>query len=58
MSAAAADVGSSSSSILAEQLAELRASAPIWQHPPLLDAFPAQRNAAKALAKAIADAVQ
>lgn len=48
----------SSGGDVAEQLAELRAGAPIWQHPPILDAFPAQRGTAKALAKAIAEGMQ
>ncbi|KAI3431359.1 hypothetical protein D9Q98_004416 [Chlorella vulgaris] len=40
---------------VAAQLAELRASQPIWQQPPLLEGYTTDRGAAKALAKALAE---
>lgn len=52
--AAAAGTGSS----VAQQLAGLRAGAPIWQHPPQLDSYAADRNAAKVLAAALAQQLQ
>lgn len=46
--------GSSGVGSVAEQLAELRGSAPIWQQPPLVECYAAGRGAAKALAKQLA----
>lgn len=43
---------------IAEQLAVLRQEAPIWQQPPVLELFAAERGAAKALAKQLAGELQ
>jgi hypothetical protein len=52
--AAEAEDGAEEGSVAA-QLAELRGNAPIWQQPPQLEAFVAQRGTAKALAKELAE---
>ena len=44
-----------STAAVQELLAELRCGAPIWQHPPLLHCFNADRTTAKALSKQLAD---
>jgi hypothetical protein len=44
-----------SSSDVDAMFAELRGAAPIWQLPPMLEGFSADRATAKALAKALAE---
>lgn len=53
--ASAGSGGSSTSGSVAEQLAELRGGAAIWQQPPMLECFTAERGVAKALAKQLAE---
>lgn len=50
-------IGGSSEAVEA-LLAELRGSAPIWQHPPQLVCFCADRPTAKALAKQLAEGLR
>lgn len=49
---------SGSSEAVEALLAELRGGAPIWQHPPQLVCFSADRPTAKALAKQLADGLR
>lgn len=55
---AAAEGGAEDEGSVAAQLAELRGSAPIWQQPPQLEAFVADRSTAKALAKELAERLE
>lgn len=58
LSEASSSDGGSSSETVETLLAELRGSAPIWQHPPQLVCFSADRPTAKALAKQLAEGLQ
>ncbi len=50
--------GTAGSEAVEALLAELRGGAPIWQHPPQLVCFSADRPTAKALAKQLADGLR